>query len=76
MALIPDVHLSGSFVNLNTQTGLAVNHNFLLQNKSSKDVVVVSSLIEPTSTDNGIHIKAYDSLILPPTTNYYITIGD
>lgn len=75
MATLLDVNLSGSFVNLNTQTGLAVNHNFLLQNKSSKDVVVVSSLTEPTSTDNGIHIKAYDSLILPPTTNYYWVYG-
>lgn len=37
--------------------------------------MVVSSLTEPTSTDNGIHIKAYDSLILPPTTNYYWVYG-
>lgn len=27
MAFTPDVHLSGSFVNLNTETGLAVNQN-------------------------------------------------
>jgi hypothetical protein len=43
MAFIPDVHLSGSFVNLNTETGLAVNQNFFIQNKSSKDVIIVRS---------------------------------
>ena len=31
MALIPDVHLSGSFVNLNTETGFAVNQNFFIE---------------------------------------------
>lgn len=31
MAFIPDVHLAGSFVNLNTETGLAVNQNFFIQ---------------------------------------------
>ena len=44
MAFIPDVHLAGSFVNLNTETGLAVNQNFFIQNKSSKDVIIVRSL--------------------------------
>ena len=43
MALIPDVHLSGSFVNLNTETGFAVNQNFFIQNKSSKDVIIVAN---------------------------------
>ena len=75
MATLSDINLSGSFVNLNTYTGLAVNHNFLLQNKSSKDIVVVSSLTEPTDVLNGIHIRAYEELILPPTTNYYWCYG-
>ena len=44
MALIPDVHLYGSFVNLNTETGFAVNQNFFIQNKNSKDVIIVRSL--------------------------------
>ena len=43
MAFIPGVHLSGSFVNLNTETGFAVNQNFFIQNKSSKDVIIVRS---------------------------------
>ena len=75
MALIPDVHLSGSFVNLNTETGLAVNQNFFIQNKSSKDVIVVISPTQPISLANGIHLRAYEEFILPPTTDYYWAYG-
>ena len=69
MALIPDIHLSGSFVNLNTETGLAVNQNFFIQNKSSKDVIIVRSLTQPVSIENGIHIRPYEEIIFPPTNN-------
>ena len=54
MALIPDVHLSGSFVNLNTETGFAVNQNFFIQNKSSKDVIIVRSLTQPVSIEYAL----------------------
>ena len=75
MALIPDIHLSGSFVNLNTETGFAVNQNFFIQNKSSKDVIIVRSLTQPVSIENGIHIRPYEEIIFPPTTDYYWGYG-
>lgn len=75
MAFIPDVHLAGSFVNLNTETGLAVNQNFFIQNKSSKDVIIVTSPTQPISLANGIHLRAYEEFILPPTTDYYWAYG-
>lgn len=75
MAFIPDVHLAGSFVNLNTETGLAVNQNFFIQNKSSKDVIIVTSSTQPISLANGIHLRAYEEFILPPTTDYYWAYG-
>lgn len=75
MAFIPDVHLSGSFVNLNTETGLAVNQNFFIQNKSSKDVIIVTSPTQPSNLANGIHLRAYEEFILPPTTDYYWGYG-
>ena len=75
MAFIPDVHLAGSFVNLNTETGLAVNQNFFIQNKSSKDVIIVRSLTQPVSVENGIHIRPYEEIIFPPTTDYYWAYG-
>ena len=75
MAFIPDVHLSGSFVNLNTETGFAVNQNFFIQNKSSKDVIVVRSPTIPVNIENGIHLRAYEEFILPPTTDYYWAYG-
>lgn len=73
MALIPDIHLSGSFVNLNTETGFAVNQNFFIQNKSSKDVIIVRSLIQPVSIENGIHIRSYEEIIFP--TNNRLLLG-
>ena len=75
MAFIPDVHLAGSFVNLNTETGLAVNQNFFIQNKSSKDVIIVTSPTQPMSLEDGIHLRAYEEFILPPTTDYYWAYG-
>ena len=75
MAFIPDVHLAGSFVNLNTETGLAVNQNFFIQNKSSKDVIIVTSPTQPISLEDGIHLRAYEEFILPPTTDYYWAYG-
>ena len=71
----PDVHLAGSFVNLNTETGLAVNQNFFIQNKSSKDVIIVTSPTQPMSLEDGIHLRAYEEFILPPTTDYYWAYG-
>ena len=75
MAFIPDVHLSGSFVNLNTETGLAVNQNFFIQNKSSKDVIIVTSPTQPMSLEDGIHLRAYEEFILPLITDYYWAYG-
>ena len=49
MAFSTDITLSGSFVNLNTETGFAVNQNFFIQNKSSKDVIIVRSLTQSVS---------------------------
>lgn len=75
MAFIPDVHLAGSFVNLNTETGFAVNQNFFIQNKSSKDVIIVRSLTQSVSIENGIHIRPYEDIISPLTTDYYWGYG-
>ena len=55
MALTPDVHLAGSFVNLNTETRFAVNQNFFIQNKSSKDVIIVRSLTQPIRCSCSCH---------------------
>ena len=51
MAFSTDITLSGSFVNLNTETGFAVNQNFFIQNKSSKDGIIVRSLTQSVSIE-------------------------
>ena len=43
MAFSTDIPLSGSFVNLNSVSGLATNLNFIIQNKTSKDIVLIAS---------------------------------
>jgi hypothetical protein len=45
MAFSTDITLSGSFVNLNSVSGLATNLNFIIQNKTSKDIVLIASNI-------------------------------
>lgn len=42
MAFSTDITLPGSFVNLNSVSGLATNLNFIIQNKTSKDIVLIA----------------------------------
>ena len=52
MAFSTDITLSGSFVNLNSVSGLATNLNFIIQNKTSKDIVLIASSSQPTDEEN------------------------
>ena len=71
MAFSTDITLPGSFVNLNSVSGLATNLNFIIQNKTSKDIVLIASSSQPTYYLTGINIKPYERIVLPPYVDPY-----
>jgi len=75
MAFSTDIPLSGTFVNLNSVSGFATNLNYIIQNKSSKDIVIIASSTQPTDATTGINLAPLEELILPPTTDYYWAYG-
>ena len=75
MAFSTDITLSGSFVNLNSVSGLATNLNFIIQNKTSKDIVLIASSSQPTDYLTGINIKPYERIVLPPSVDPYWAYG-
>ena len=75
MAFSTDITLSGSFVNLNSVSGLATNLNFIIQNKTSKDVVIIASASQPTDATTGINVRPYELVILPPSEDPYWGYG-
>ena len=76
MAWNADIELTGSFVNLNQTTGLPTLTNFLIQNRSSKDIIVISAASEPIDLTDGIYIRPYEEFILPPSGDEYWVIGN
>lgn len=75
MAFSTDITLSGSFVNLNSVSGLATNLNFIIQNKTSKDIVLIASSSQPTDYLTGLNIKPYEKIVLPPSVDPYWAYG-
>ena len=45
---------------LRQETGLPTLTNFLIQNRSSKDIIVISSASEPVDLTDGVYIRPYE----------------
>jgi len=53
---IPDLHLSGSWVNLYATMGIPVGTAILVQNKGSNSILMYISATEPTLATDGYAI--------------------
>ena len=78
MAFSTDITLSGSFVNLNSVSGLATNLNFIIQNKTSKDIVlfVHSLMVEVYDLDGEITKSVGRNLMIQYLELDYATLEE
>ena len=63
---IPDVNLSGDWVNVYTATGIAVGTEIWIQNKSATPTLVYISATKPTDPDDGYSMVQFETIFIDP----------
>lgn len=63
---IPDITLSGSWVDVYAATGIAVGTAIYIQNKSSSQALIYIKSTAPTTTSDGYAMVQFETIFIDP----------
>lgn len=63
---IPDVNLSGDWVDVYAATGIPVGTEIWLQNKSSTPTLIYIKATKPTDPDDGYAMVQFETIYIDP----------